>query len=515
MTDRIKQRSRKGFISGATSLAVLSFVVFGAAPAFADDATEARIAALEEQLATLQAQIADLKESTTANVQAVRQDQQATTVSLGNGRPTFATGDGQFTASLRGVLQLDGAIYDQDPAGPLATDFRRGSFNDATENDHARDLSDGANFRRARLGIEGKAFGVFNYNFLYDFGGSGTEEAGRISSAWLEYAGFAPVRLRVGAFSAPAGMEEATSTNGSLFAERASPAELVRGIASGDGRTAIGLFANGDRWNVSGAITGNVIGTTTFDEQVAFVGRATYVPLKGYDWLVHVGAATTQVFQPAETGPNVPGGAPSPLRLRDRPELRVDSTRLVDTGNIDADSLSEWSAELAGQWKQFTVQGEYFDISIQRRASLLPDPHFSGWYVEGAWTLSGQPRRYNPATATFDPPKVETPFDRTTGAWGVWEAAVRYSDLDLNYREGVEGSPTPFGGVRGGEQQIFTAAVNWYPNSVVKFSAAYQNVSVDRLSPGGTAFIAGSTPPNGAQVGQDLDIFSVRAQYAF
>lgn len=499
----------------AASLAVLSFCAFGAAPAWADEATDARIAALEEQLAQLQTQIADLKESTTSGIQAVREDQRVTTVSLAGGRPTFATGDGQFTASIRGVLQLDAASYDQDAPGPLATDFRRGSFGDAGENDHARDLTDGANFRRARLGIEGKAFGVWNYNFLYDFGGSGTEEAGKISSAWVEYAGFAPVRLRVGAFSPPAGLEEATSTNGSVFAERASPAELVRGIASGDGRTAIALLANGDRWNVSAAISGNVIGTSTYDEQLAFVGRATWVPLKGFDWLVHVGASTTQVFEPAKAGPDVAPGVNSPIRLRDRPELRVDGTRLVDTGNIDSEGLSEWGVEFAAQRQNLYVQAEYFDIHVERRASALPDPDFSGWYVQGAWTLTGEPRRYNAATATFDSPKGEKPFNRSTGDWGVWELGVRYSSLDLNYREGVEGGATPFGGVRGGEQEITTVSLNWYPNSAVRFQAAWQNVSVDRLSPGGTAFLAGSTPPNGAQVGQELNIFSLRTQYAF
>jgi phosphate-selective porin OprO/OprP len=39
---------------------------------------------------------------------------------------------------------------------------------------------------------------------------------------------------------------------------------------------------------------------------------------------------------------------------------------------------------------------------------------------------------------------------------------------------------------------------------------------VDRLSPGGTAFGAGVlTPPAGAQVGQTLNIWSLRTQYAF
>src|SRR3990167_6554874 len=127
------------------------------AMAAADEATEARIKALEEQLALLQGQIADLKQSTAKSAAAARGDAPMTTVSLANGRPTLATADGRFTASFRGVFQLDSAHYDQGSPGPLGSDFRRGSFGSAAENDHARDLNDGANFRRARIGIEGKA----------------------------------------------------------------------------------------------------------------------------------------------------------------------------------------------------------------------------------------------------------------------------------------------------------------------------------------------------------------------
>lgn len=71
------------------------------------------------------------------------------------------------------------------------------------------------------------------------------------------------------------------------------------------------------------------------------------------------------------------------------------------------------------------------------------------------------------------------------------------------------------GSVRGGEQDIFSVGVNWYVNNGVTLQAAYRNVSVDRLSPGGTAFVAGSTPALNTQVGQDLEIFSFRTQYAF
>ncbi len=479
-------------------------------------ALTARLDALEQRNSELEAQILDLKGQAASSDQAIRDQMNATTVSLNNGRPSFASGDGQFTAAFRGVFQLDAAKYDQRSPGALATDFRRGSVGDAAEADRARDLNDGANFRRARIGVEGKAFGDWNYNFLYDFGGAGVEEAGKISSAWVEYAGFAPFSVRVGAFSPPSGIEEATSTNGSLFPERASPSEAVRGIASGDGRTAAGLFGNGERWNLSAVFSGNIIGTQTFDEQLAFVGRLAYVPHKTPDSVVHLGVDTVIVIDPAATGPNVAPGAATPLRLRDRPELRVDGMRLVDTGAIDAEGLTVLGAEFAAQYKAFSVQGEYYHIDVKRRASALSNPDFHGWYVQGAWTLTGEPRRYSMATATFDSPRGEKPFSLKEGGKGVWELAARYSDLDLDYLAGAAGTAPLASAIRGGRQQAYTFGLNWYPNAAVRFQADYQHVDIDRLSAGGATFGAGElTPPAGAQIGQTLSIWSLRTQYAF
>lgn len=506
--------------------AAIAFAVPGLARA--DEATDARIKALEEQLKLLQAELADLKASTAKQAQATRpppsekvevarREPAPANVSISNGRPTISSSDGAFTASIRGVFQLDMAHYEQDPAGPLATDFRRGSYGDAGENDHARDLSDGADFRRARIGIEGKAFGAFDYHFLYDFGGSGTEEEGRISAAWAQY-NFPTtynLKLRIGAFSPPGGLEEAVSTNGSLFAERASPSETVRAIAGGDGRTAVGLFANGERWTASAALTGNVIGVSTFDEQTAFVGRASFVPFQTSDALLHLGVNTTVVFNPAASGPEVDGTATTNIRLRDRPEMRVDGTRLVDTGNIDADGLVAWGAELGALWRDFYLQSEYFDIRIDRKGGLR-DPDFSGWYAQVGWVLTGESRRYSTGNATFDAPRPAKPFDPAKNQWGTWELGLRYSRLDLDFLAGAPGSAPDPSAIRGGQQEIFTLGLNWYLNSVLRFQAAYQDVSVDRLSPGGTAFGTGAaTPPAGAQVGQDFQIYSFRTQYAF
>src|SRR5690606_24151817 len=118
-----------------TAIGAFALASAGAASAQESDAAAlARIQALEEQIAALQEQIGDLKTSTVANIQAVRADQKATAVSISGGRPTIASGDGKFSASIRGVMQLDAAQYFQD--------------DDLGASVVGRDLNSGTNFRR-------------------------------------------------------------------------------------------------------------------------------------------------------------------------------------------------------------------------------------------------------------------------------------------------------------------------------------------------------------------------------
>src|ERR1044072_5966713 len=113
-TSMSRSPGRKRAVSLFASTAAAALVWSAGGQALAQDASLERIEALEAQIAALQEQVADLKPSTAANIQAVRADQQATTVSIANGRPTIASGDGKFTASIRGVTQLDTAEYFQD-----------------------------------------------------------------------------------------------------------------------------------------------------------------------------------------------------------------------------------------------------------------------------------------------------------------------------------------------------------------------------------------------------------------
>ena len=228
-------------------------------PAGATSSTDERLRALEDQLDSVNAQLADLKRSQSDQYSDVnRQFGAQPTVKLTNGRPTFATADGEFSASIRALIQYDTAYYGQGKS-PAGTDF-----------------SSGANFRRARLGIEGTLFKDWSYQFLYDLGGSGTE-ASAIASAYVQYNGLGPVHVRVGAFPPAESFDDSTSAADLPFLERAQPTDLARGIAGADGRDAAAIFAYDDNYFVSVAYTGGVVAdAAVFDEQQSIVDRVAY-----------------------------------------------------------------------------------------------------------------------------------------------------------------------------------------------------------------------------------------------
>ena len=448
------------------------------------------------------------------------------------GKPSIQSGDGRFVANLHGVMQFDAAGYFQRAAGPLTVDFRRnttgapGSPTPSADFGRARDLNSGTNFRRARIGIDGKIFGDIDYNVLFEFGGAGVEDAGHIQELWLQYSGLKPFKVKIGAYPPSIGLEDQGSTNGSLFLERPAVADTARGIAGGDFREAVQLQAVGKRYLASVALTTRTVGVAnvtsaqsaqTFDQAFGGIARFAFLPVVGDDYMAHVGVHGSRVFSIADA--NGPDGTPTArylARLQERPELRVDGTRLIDTGNISARHVNSVGAELAVQKKQFMLQGEYEYFTVERRDSPLANPHFSGWYVEGGWVITGERRKYNASNFAFDAPTIDHPFDLGHGSFGALELAARYSVLDLNYREGAFGTAKAANGIRGGKQTIFTAGLNWYWNPIVRFMLDYSRVDINRLSPDTTAFnLAGYYAPLGAQIGQKYDVVSFRSQLAF
>jgi phosphate-selective porin OprO/OprP len=510
-----------------------------ATPALAEDASlahevEALRAALTEQRAQLQNQ-AKLLEAQQAQLEALTrklaQSQSAAPaqgatlelpkLTLTNSRPTITSADSRASISLRANVQMDGASYAEDAEGPLAADFRRGSVGATAnrETNAARDFSEGFYFRRARFGVEGTMAKDFNYRLLLELGGSGTEGPTRINDAWIAYTGLAPLTFQIGAFAPPSNMDDGTTPEDLPFLERASASELSRSLGAADGRLALAVKAGGKRWMSSVALSSRTVNDAeVFDSQVAAVARGGFLVATAENYNVHVGASGTYVFAPADLG----SSATSPrhaVRFRDRPEIRVDGTRLIDSGAIDAAHASVYALEFGANWNNLYLQGEHFWYAVDRREPTTFDaPDFKGYYLQGSWTITGENRRYNAITGSFQNPRPRTAFG--ADGWGAFELAARYSRMDLNFEAGAAGTAALPGSVRGGDQSIVTLGVNWYLNPNLKVMMNYLMIDVDRLNPAGSGNLtpfgpAPSTPPNGVEIGQELDVFALRTQFSF
>jgi phosphate-selective porin OprO/OprP len=523
----------------AAALAVLAAGTPGAAAAQGLDALQARMEAMEAQLraqaAKIDAQAAEISALKAERAQAPvatavaapapapppaspRRPAGETSaaaappeppgqLTLPNGRPTFASADGRFDASLFTVLQVDAAHYFQDPARPPGVDFRRDADGGASR---ARDLSSGAALRRARIGLEGRLFDDFDYAFVAEFSG---EEGARVNQAWLQYTGFAPLRVRMGAFGPSDELEGVSPKTAFSLLEAAAVTDAVRPLAGADGRFGVQVFGFGPRWFASTALTSSSINTSgdAQDDPLAVVGRLAGRPLVWKDGFLHVGTHATYVLRVADAGgPDAPGPRRT-VQFRARPEVRVDNTRLIGTGPIPADHAFTSGLEIAFEHRNLLLQGEGFLFGANRPEPDLRDPRFFGWYVSASWMLTGEHRRYNPANASVAEPQVRRAFDPARGLWGAFELAAKYSVLDLDDNPGAAGTPIPIGGVRGGEQRTLSGGLNWYLNSSVRLMMAIQDVHIRRLSPDPVRFAT----PTGAQIGQRFQVLAFRSQVAF
>lgn len=390
-------------------------------------------------------------------------------VSFPNGRPTLTSNDGRFSIGLTGKIHFDTAHYIEGR--------NRGSVPAATE-----DLNSGTNMRRAQLGVTGRVFRDFEYLLNYEFGGA-PDNNGTLEEARISYVGIPNLSLEIGQLEPALTLEEGTSSNDNSFLEQAAAVNMSSSLAAASGRQAVGGRWWGDRHFLGAYLTGGSAGTEADDEQRGATLRIAGLPYRDGANLIHLGASGSYVFKPNETN----GGADT-VRFRDRPELRVDSNRLVDTGPIDASHAYTGGVELAAVYRNLSLQGEYLRFGADRKPGQ-PDVDFGGWYVFGSWVLTGESRRYNNARGAFGGVRPERPFDPAEGGWGAFELLARYSTVDLNDRD-----------VRGGEQDVITLGLNWYLNNNIRFMFNYQYVDVDRRD------------ATGLQIGQDFHAISMRAQ---
>jgi phosphate-selective porin OprO and OprP len=415
---------------------------------------------------------------------------QGVKVSMPEGRPTIATSDGRLSLAIGGLVQFDVGGYFQNP-------------NPNTQFPH---LNDGVNLRRGRVYFVGK-FDDFRVNITPDFGGS-PDGAPTLFEANLNYVGLKPVTATVGYFHPFVSLDDATFPGNDLFLERASIINIERSVAAGIQRASLGANAATEDYFASAYLTGPLFGAQgprlLNGEQVGVIGRLAARPYHDENTNLHAEFSGQVAFHPNVDANGTPGVSRTTLTLADFPELRIDFNPLVSTGPLSARSANVYGGALGASWRNFLLQGEYYQISLnQSKLPGVPSPRlgFNGGYVEGGWVITGEPIPYDVTRAAWARPKIDHPFSLEDGGIGAWELAARYStvSLDSNVVPGVPQNIT--GGIYGGQQQTAALALSWYPNDWLRFMLQFQYVDVSKLNSAGTV-----------QIGQRFETLAARAQ---
>lgn len=244
--------------------------------------------------------------------------------------------------------------------------------------------------------------------------------------------------FRLGQFKTPVGWDENESLSAQTFLQRSLP-----GSAIYEGRrlgvdwtyggikdlTLVGAYYNG------GDLNGD-------NDGHSYAGRIVYTPVHTDTDVIHVGGAVSREFRDSGT-----------VKIGTTPEAGLTDTHLVTTGMLtNVNAIDRLGVEAGWMHGPFYAQGEYLRVNAQRTEGVS-DFTGDGYYVFGAWMLTGESRAYQDTYFTNVIPRH---------TYGAVEVAVRYSQLDL--RDHM---------VQGGTQRDWTLGLNWYVGQHLKLQADY------------------------------------------
>ncbi|SDY25092.1 OprO/OprP family phosphate-selective porin [Nitrosomonas sp. Nm33] len=390
----------------------------------------------------------------------------------------FKTKDGNFSFAVNGRIQ-PAAEYNfiNEPNPPIGSN---------TPNE----LNSGATIRRARLGVEGTFFKVWDYKLEYDFSrGNGTVAAG-ITDAFVRFNHTDALSYKIGSFKEPFSLEEAASNRFLTFIERHM---AVNAFIDNPNvyKTGIGVNYAVPRWQTGIAFqtepigAGNSANTSvnangnqnrnngSGDTGWTAIGRITGRPWMEDDTkFLHVGISaghTTVNTQFRADGTMVGEGSTSGGGMSFVGFLgtNVDRTSVLNTGNLSNGALTDpnrrqitsfdrYGAESWLVYGPFSAQAEFLRTNINGVG--YDNEHLTGYYGFVSYFLTGESKAYHVRNGAANRIKPKKPFHWNLSGLGAWEVAAGYDFIDMN--SGV---------IRGGRASMFRFALNWYPHSNVKF----------------------------------------------
>lgn len=393
----------------------------------------------------------------------------------------WATKDGNFTVSLNGRIQPASQYnFVNDPAP-------------ATGTNTPNELDSGANIRRARLGIEGTFYKIWDYKFEYDFSrGNGTVGSG-ITDAFVRLNHTNALSYKIGSFKEPFSLEEAASNRFLNFIERHmavntfvdNPNTYKTGVGV---NYAVPRFQTGlafqtepiGGWSAASTSV-NANGNQNRNNGSGDTGWEGIGRISGRPWMedetkfLHIGISaghTTVNTQYRADGTMVgegQTGGGGGMAFFAFPGTNVDRTNILNTGNLSSGALSDpnhrrissydrYGAEGWFVYGPFSAQGEFLRTNINGHG--YDNEHLTGYYGFASYFLTGESKTYHVRNGAANRIRPKKPFQFNGSGWGAWEVTAGYDFIDMN--SGV---------IRGGQADMVRIGMNWYPHSNVKFQA--------------------------------------------
>tara|TARA_B100000749_G_scaffold232187_1_gene189034 strand:- start:53 stop:1786 length:1734 start_codon:yes stop_codon:yes gene_type:complete len=380
--------------------------------------------------------------------------------------PRFKSASG-YSFGFSGVISYDVAGYSQD------------GENGSTD---VPDFRDGSKVKSASMGLVGVFPKDWIWGIFYDFADTDAAVIEGLRSAFALYRGFEPWWIILGQQNAGTGLDASNFSTQRVFMEEAmsagafafAPGAPTMGISTlyRQNNKYIRLGLMSDPAKKANSVAAGALG----DEPYGIHARFAWAPVAERTRALHIGTSGYW-RKPDGTG------------FSSDPEVALDSTKLIDTGQISR-AKNYYFAGLEGALVSgpFSAQGEYGLVNITRKnnqsdQAQFKDLGFDGYYVQASYFLTGESRNYYPRFAAFWRVKPKHDFSLENGTWGAWELGLRYSVLDLD----DEASNLPSGGVRGGAAENYTLGLNWYLNPFVRAQLNYVHTDVENLTDSGLA----------------------------
>lgn len=362
-----------------------------------------------------------------------------------------------------------------DIGGRVQADFTGHSRNGQA----GEDITDGTELRRARLEMKGTMRNGWMWAAEADFADNSTA----LKDFWMGVTNDDGSRVMIGHQKQPYSLAVEMSSNDIPFTERGIDIALLEPFLD----RAIGVRVDVPRENsffAAGLFGESVAANKDGDEGWGAASRFVHTPIREEGEVLHLGVRGA--FR-------VPMSSTKSVRIKDE-TTHMSNFNVVDTGDImRVDNTRILGAEIAYANGPWAIIGEANAMEIERDG--MDDLSFESWSVETTWSLTGESRAdsYRMSAGEFKRLKPKTTaqgLDVTSG--GAWELAARVANLDLND-----------GSISGGEENVLTVGVNWYPTTFARFLLGWNNVLNTR---GGTLATADA---------DGLDAVTLRGQLTF